>query len=64
MSDTGKQVKITQIRSLIGVKPKHRKTMKALGFKRMHHTIVHDSNPVIWGMIRLVRHLVRIEEKA
>ncbi len=57
-----KTVKITQIKSLIGTKPKHRATMEALGFRRMHQTLEKTDSPAIRGMLHHVRHLVRVEE--
>jgi len=57
-----KKIKITQIKSLIGSKPKHRLTMEALGFHRMHETLEKADNPQVRGMIHQVRHLVRVEE--
>lgn len=55
------QVKITQVRSLIGRNYKQKRTVKALGLKRMHHSVVHEETPQIRGMIDKVRHLVRVE---
>ena len=57
-----KTIKITQIKSLIGTKPKHRLTMQALGFKRMHHTLVKNDTPQLRGMLHQVRHLVRVDD--
>jgi large subunit ribosomal protein L30 len=57
-----KQIRITQIRSAIGAVPKHRLTMEALGFRRNYQTLVKTDTPQIRGMIRQVRHLVRVEE--
>ncbi len=57
-----KRLKITQIRSLIGSQPKHRRTMKALGFHRMQETLEKSDTPQIRGMLHQVRHLVKIEE--
>jgi large subunit ribosomal protein L30 len=58
------KLRITQIKSLIGSKPKHRLTMQALGFRRMNQTLVKNDTPQIRGMIHHVRHLVRIDEGA
>ncbi len=57
-----KKLKITQIKSLIGSQPKHRLTMKALGFHRMHETLEKTDTPQIRGMVHQVRHLVQVEE--
>lgn len=56
------QLKITQTRSPIGAKPKHRETLRSLGLRRIGHTIVKDDRPEFRGMIQVVRHLVTVEE--
>ena len=55
-------LKITQIRSAIGVKPKQRGTLRALGLRRLHQTVEHPDRPEIRGMVAAVPHLVRVEE--
>ncbi|RMG68848.1 MAG: 50S ribosomal protein L30 [Calditrichaeota bacterium] len=62
MAKKEKMLKITQVRSLIDQKPKHRKTIEALGLKRIRHTVVKKDTPQIRGMIRKVSHLVSVEE--
>jgi large subunit ribosomal protein L30 len=57
-----KKIKIRQIRSLIGTPPKHRRTVEALGFRHTYQTIEKQDTPQIRGMIRQVRHLVRVVE--
>ena len=57
-----KTLKITQIKSLIGAKPKHRLTMEALGFRKHQQTLEKNDTPQIRGMLHQVRHLVRVEE--
>ncbi len=56
------RLKITQVRSGIGRPAKHRATLRALGLRRHQHSIVHQDNPAIRGMLFQVRHLVRVEE--
>jgi large subunit ribosomal protein L30 len=56
------EIKVTQVRSLIGALPKHRRTVRALGLKRINHTVTHGDTPNIRGMIRQVSHLVKVEE--
>ena len=51
---------ITQVKSGIGTPPDHRGTLRALGLKRMNHTVVHEDNPVIRGMVRKVAYLVEV----
>ncbi len=57
-----KQLSVTQVRSGVGKKFKHRRTLEALGFKKHQQTVVHEDNPAIRGMVRQVSHLVRVEE--
>ena len=56
------EIKITQIRSIIGRKPKHRRTVRALGLKRIGHTVIQNDTPAIRGMINSVSYLVKVEE--
>ncbi len=56
-------LRITQIRSTIGAKPKQRGTLRALGLRRVHQTVEHPDKPEIRGMIDRVPHLVRVEER-
>lgn len=56
------KLKITQIKSLIGSQPKHKRTMKALGFRRNQQTLEKADSPQIRGMLEQVKHLVRVEE--
>lgn len=57
-------LKITQKRGLVGANPKQRKNMAALGLKRINHSVVHNDNSAVRGMINVVRHLVEVEEVA
>jgi large subunit ribosomal protein L30 len=54
---------VTQIRSAIGSKPKHRGTLRALGLRRIGHTNTLPDRPEIRGMIARVPHLITVEEK-
>lgn len=56
------KLKVTQVRSAHGRKDKQIGTIRALGLKRINHTVIHDDVPVIRGMIRAVGHLVEVEE--
>jgi large subunit ribosomal protein L30 len=56
------QIKVTQIRSAIGTKPNQRQTLRSLGLKRIHHSVVQEDRPEIRGMVATVPHLVTIEE--
>lgn len=55
------KLRITQIRSAIGTKPKQRATLKALGLRRIRHEVVQEDNPVTRGMIKRVVHLITVE---
>jgi large subunit ribosomal protein L30 len=55
-------LRITQVRSAIGSKPKQRGTLRALGLRRINHTVEHRDRPEIRGMISRVPHLVTVEE--
>jgi large subunit ribosomal protein L30 len=54
-------VKITQERSKIRCMEKHKRTLAALGLRRINHFVVHEDTPQIRGMVHLVRYLVRME---
>ena len=56
------RLKITQVKSLIGRQQDQRGTVRALGLKRIRHTVEHEDNPQIRGMINKVSHLVSAEE--
>ena len=58
-----KKLHITQYRSAIKAGTKMELTIKALGFRRLNRTVIHDDTPAVRGMIYKVRHLVRVEEK-
>jgi large subunit ribosomal protein L30 len=53
---------ITQVRSTIGCPPDQRGTVRALGLKRIRHTVEQADTAVIRGMIHKVRHLVEVRE--
>jgi large subunit ribosomal protein L30 len=56
------RLKVTQVRSGIGTKPKHRGTLRALGLRGIGQTNVLDDRPEIRGMIARVPHLIAVEE--
>lgn len=57
-----KTLRITQTRSTIGRMEDQRRTVKALGLKRIGHSVTQDDKPEIRGMVRKVAHLVSVEE--
>jgi large subunit ribosomal protein L30 len=56
------KLKITQVRSQIGQTKKHRGTLRALGLGKIGRTAEHPESPETLGMLRKVRHLVRIDK--
>ena len=52
---------ITWVKSGIGYAEVQRRTLKALGFKRLNQSVTHDDSASIRGMINKVRHLIRVE---
>ncbi len=57
-----KTLRITLVKSPIGYSKRQKGTVRALGLRRMHQTVVQEDNPVIRGMIARVTHLVKVEE--
>lgn len=57
-----KMLKITQIKSGIGYRVRTKRTLEALGIKRMHQTVVQPDNPAVRGMIDSIIHLLKVEE--
>ncbi len=57
-------LRITQVRSQIGETERHRGTLRSLGLGRIGKTAAHESSPALAGKLRLVAHLVKVEEEA
>ncbi len=57
-----KSLKVTQIKSVIGRHFKQKRTMEALGLRKLSQSVTHSDTPQIRGMINKVQHLVKIEE--
>lgn len=57
-------LKITLVKSTIGAVPKHKKTVEALGLRKLNKTVVLPDNDAVRGMVRQVSHLVKVEEEA
>jgi large subunit ribosomal protein L30 len=55
-------IKVTQVKSSIGTKPKHRGTLRALGLRGIGQTNTLPDRPEIRGMLAKVPHLIRVEE--
>ena len=56
------KLKITLVKSTIGAIPKHRKTVEALGLKKIGKSVELPNNDAVKGMVWHVRHLVKVEE--
>ncbi|WP_148255262.1 50S ribosomal protein L30 [Aidingimonas lacisalsi] len=54
-------IKVTQVRSTIGVLTKHKATITGLGLRRIGHTVELEDTPAVRGMIHKVNYLVRVE---
>ncbi len=57
------KLKITQTKSVIRRPGTQKRTMVALGLRRMHQTVVHEDSPQVRGMVAQVQHLVRVENE-
>ncbi len=55
-------LKITLVKSTIGAIPKHKKTVAALGLKKPNSFVEKQDNDAVRGMIKQVKHLVKVEE--
>jgi large subunit ribosomal protein L30 len=55
------QLKITQVRGVIGARWKQRESLRTLGLRRIRHTVIRDDNPQTRGLIKAVHHLIEVE---
>ena len=56
------KLKITLVKSPIGAIPKHKKTVEALGLRKLNKTVEMPDNAAVRGMVEQARHLVKVEE--
>jgi large subunit ribosomal protein L30 len=56
------KLRIKWVRSAIGYPKDQKETIRSLGLRKLQHTVEHDDQPSIRGMIKKVRHLVLVEE--
>jgi large subunit ribosomal protein L30 len=56
------KLRVTQVRSQIGQSQRHRGTLRALGLGKIGRTAEHEDSPQLAGMLRKVRHLVKVEQ--
>jgi large subunit ribosomal protein L30 len=62
MNAMAAKLKITYVRSTIRAIERHKRTIRALGLRKLHQTVEHSDSPSIRGMVRSVAHLVKVEE--
>ena len=62
MTRSKKILRIKQVKSRIGYKPKAKATLAALGLKKMHQVVEHQDSPQIRGMIKNISYLLKVEE--
>jgi large subunit ribosomal protein L30 len=55
------RIRITQVRSKIGKPARQKKTLEALGIRKMNHSVEHEATPAILGMVEKIKHLLKIE---
>ena len=55
-------LKVTLVKSTIGAVPKHKKTVEALGLRKLNKTVELPNNAATLGMVKQVQHLVKVEE--
>lgn len=56
------KIRVKQVRSAIGRPEKQKRTLKALGLRKLNAAVVHEDKPEIRGMVAKVSHLVEVEE--
>lgn len=56
------QLKVTQVRSLIGANPKARESVRSLGLKRIHHSVLIEDTPQARGYLHSARHLLSVAD--
>jgi large subunit ribosomal protein L30 len=57
-----KKIKITQVKSTIDRPERQKRSMQALGLRKMHQTVEHNPTPQILGIVEKVKHLISVEE--
>ena len=56
------KIRVTQVKSKIGRPERQKRTMLALGLKKMNQTVEHEVTPQLLGMVKKVAHLLKVEE--
>jgi large subunit ribosomal protein L30 len=55
------KIRITQVKSKNGKPERQKRTLEALGIRKLNHSVDHEATPLILGMVVKVRHLVKVE---
>lgn len=55
------KIRITQVKSINGKPERQKRTLEALGIRKLNHSVEHEATPQILGMVEKVRHLIKIE---
>ncbi len=58
-----KKLKVTLVKSPIGYNKRQKATVRALGLRRMNHTVVHEDKPAVRGMLNKISHLIKVVEE-
>lgn len=56
------KIKVTKVRSAINRPQDQKRTLEALGLRKMNQVVEHDATPTILGMVNKVKHLISVEE--
>jgi large subunit ribosomal protein L30 len=56
------KVRITQVKSKNGKPERQKRTLEALGIRKLNHSVEHEATPQIMGMVVKVQHLVKVEK--
>ncbi|SKB94131.1 large subunit ribosomal protein L30 [Soonwooa buanensis] len=57
------KIKVKQVRSAIGRTKTQKRTLEALGLKKLHQVVEHEATPAILGMVATVGHLLEVQEE-
>jgi large subunit ribosomal protein L30 len=55
------KIRIIQVKSKNGKPERQKRTLEALGIRKLNHSVVHDATPQILGMVDKIKHLVKVE---
>ena len=56
------KIKIKQVRSKIDRPERQKRTLEALGLKKINQVVEHENTPQIMGMVNAIKHLIEVEE--